>query len=215
MPSNRELFGAFAMAEIDEPQFWESRYRAGTDRWDLGGPTPQFVALLNGPQAPSPGRLIVPGCGRGYDAILFARYDFEVVGVDFAEFPLTAARHLAQEAGVRCEFVQSDLFALPRQYHGAFDYLLEYTCYCAIAPLRRPAYADVVASLLRSGGELIGIFFPLAAHGQSLDGPPYPISEEEIRTDFAPKFALQVLEPPAHSAPGRGGRELFARFLRR
>ncbi len=203
------------MAGIDQPQFWESRYRAGPVPWDLGGPTPQFVALLQSSHAPAPGRLIIPGCGRGYDAILFARHGFDVLGVDFAELPIREARVLARQAGVSCEFLQHDIFALPAQYRGTFDYLLEYTCYCAIDPARRPEYVQVAAGLLRSGGELIGLFFPLQPLRQPVTGPPYPVSEDEIRACFAPEFVVEVLEPPTHSAPGRSGLELFARLRRR
>lgn len=203
------------MGEVDRPQFWESLYRSGADGWDLGAATPQFVALLRSPQAPPPGRLIVPGCGRGYDAILFASHDFEVVGVDFAESAIRAARELATRAGVRCEFLQDDLFALPARYQDNFNYVLEYTCFCAIDPARRPEYVEVVARPLHPGGEIIGLFYPLALPGQPLTGPPYPVFEEEIRRLFAPKFALEILEPAAHSVPRRSGRELFARFRRR
>ncbi|MBI4280233.1 MAG: methyltransferase domain-containing protein [Armatimonadetes bacterium] len=202
------------MGEVDRQEFWEALYRSATDRWDLGGPTPQFSVLFGSPGAPAPGHLIVPGCGRGHDAILFARHGFDVVGVDFAAAPLEAARREAAHAGVRCSFVQCDLFALPPHYAGAFDYLLEYTCYCAIDPARRPEYVEVAARLLRPGGELIGLFFPMAASGQPTDGPPFPIFEEEIRALFAPRFALEVLEPAAHSIQPRSGREMFARFRR-
>src|SRR5438552_1618772 len=76
--------------------FWESRYIVGNTGWDIGQPAPPFVDLLSGTDAPAPGSMIVPGCGRGHDAIFFAKHGFTVVGVDFAASAIADARAAAQ-----------------------------------------------------------------------------------------------------------------------
>src|SRR5438067_7963589 len=96
-------------------EFWESRWRAGETGWDLGAASPPLEALLEGPAAPTPGRLAVVGCGRGHDAMPFARRGFEVVGFDFAPTAIEAARALAAEQGVEARFEIADFFDLPRQ----------------------------------------------------------------------------------------------------
>ena len=53
-------------------EFWEGRYQAGRTGWERGVPTPAFRRLLASDRAPVPGRVVVPGCGRGHDALLFA-----------------------------------------------------------------------------------------------------------------------------------------------
>lgn len=208
------------MTEVDRSGFWELFYQQGTTGWDLGGPTPALAALLAGPDAPRPGKMVVPGCGRGYDAVLFARHGFEVVGVDHAPSALADAQRLAREAGVTCTFVQEDLFALPERYPQAFDYVLEYTCFCAINPQRREEYVQAMAGVLRTGGELVGLFFPVlspveGSAGLVLEGPPFPLSEERIRDQFSARFEIVHLAPTPHTIKPRRGRELFARFLRK
>ena len=47
--------------------------------------------------------------------------------------------------------------------NNSFDYLLEYTCFCAIDPQRRTDYADLVARLLKTNGHYIDLAFPLDA----------------------------------------------------
>ena len=47
----------------------------------------------------------------------------------------------------------------------SFDYLLEYTCFCAIDPKRRTEYADLVDRLLKPGGTYIDLAFPLDGRG--------------------------------------------------
>jgi len=196
---------------VSSADFWEERYRTGQTGWDRGRAASAFEALLGGPTAPAPGRLAVIGCGRGHDARLFARHGFQVTGFDFASSAIDAARDAAGREGVRVEFVQADLFALPEQYHGAFDYVVEHTCFCAIDPARYAEYVSSVARMLRPTGELIGLF---VVHGRS-GGPPFSTSEAEVRDLFDGPFALDHLEPLPVSGDLRRGPELFARFTRR
>ncbi|GAB1540138.1 hypothetical protein NUACC21_28070 [Scytonema sp. NUACC21] len=81
---------------VKHPQYWEQRYQEGTTRWDLGQAPPPFVSLLCSTAAPTPGHIAVLGCGRGYDALLFADRGFEVIGFDFADSAITEALALAQ-----------------------------------------------------------------------------------------------------------------------
>jgi SAM-dependent methyltransferase len=143
--------------------------------------------------------------------LLFARHGFEVVGFDFAPSAIEAARLAVREAGLAAAFVQADIFTLPPEYAQSFDYVVEHACFSAIDPARRPAYVEVVCSLLRPRGELIGLFF---AHGQP-GGPPFSTDADELRRLFDGAFAVEHLAPPARSVERRRGHELFARFRRR
>ncbi|MGH2453362.1 MAG: methyltransferase domain-containing protein [bacterium] len=203
------------MTDVDRAEFWETQYRQGTAAWDLGGPTPSFVHLLAGPDAPAPGRMVVPGCGRGYDAVLFARAGFDVTGVDHAPSAVRAARALAAAEGAACTFLQADLFSLPGRFPAVFDYALEYTCFCAISPARRGEYVEVLAGVLRPGGEVLALFFPVLPPGYPPEGPPFAVSEEEIRALFGGLFEIIRLAPAPHSITPRRGRELLGRLRRR
>ena len=200
------------MVDVSRPAFWEAADQEQRAGWDLGMPAPPFVELLAGPAAPPPGRLLVPGCGRGHDALLFARAGFEVVGVDFAPSAIAAARALAaaEASGLALEFVEADLFTLDARWPAGFDYVVEHTCFCAIDPARRPEYVQVVHDLLRPGGELIALFY---AHRRG-GGPPYPTTAAEVRTLFAPRFTIETLTVATNSVPRRQGEELFGRLRR-
>jgi SAM-dependent methyltransferase len=190
---------------IETPDYWDAHYQRGETGWDIGGPAPAFVDLLAGPDAPPPGRMIVPGCGRGHDALQFARAGFDVLGLDFAPQAIAEARAAAAQAGSSARFVQADLFALPAAWDGTFDYVLEHTCLSAFAPDRRPAYVAAVARLLRPRGRYIALFF---THGYP-GGPPFDITVDEIKTLFTPRFVLEHLAPPARSVRQRQGKEAF------
>jgi SAM-dependent methyltransferase len=199
---------------VDAPQFWQSLYDVGQSQWNLGTAAPAFIKLLASPGAPTPGRLIVPGCGRGYDALLFGRHGFEVVGVDFADAAVAAARRAAERGRLsNVRFEQADLFHLPREWDGTFDYALEYTCFCAVDPARRTDYVAVLTRLLRPGGELIALFYPLR---DGVDGPPFPSSEAEIRRLFSPAWDIMEWTPrPEFSIDRRRDFEALVRMRRR
>ncbi len=185
--------------DVNYPDKWEADYQAGTDGWDLGGPNPVFKRLAQSGRFP-PGRMLVPGAGRGPDAREFARHGFQVTAVDFSPTAIREMKRLSEPAAP-VTVIQNDLFALPRQLRGTFDYVLEYTCFCAIDPGRRGEYADVIDSLLRPGGTYIDLAFPLDGRP---GGPPFAVTEQEILGLFKPRgYALISQEMPGDSIPPR------------
>ena len=190
------------------PEFWESRYQEGTDRWDIGKAAPALVNFLKSPQAPTMGKTLVIGCGRGYDALLFAEKGHEVVAVDFAPSAIAQAKELAQQAHLSVEFIQEDIFTLPKYYQNCFDYIIEHTCFCTLPPEKRTSYLDLVISLLKPKGELIGVFFTHNREG----GPPYGIQPSEIKELFNPQFEIINLVSVENSIPSRQGEEHFGHF---
>ncbi|HEX9926318.1 MAG TPA: methyltransferase domain-containing protein [Anaerolineae bacterium] len=194
------------MSDVNSPEFWETIYQQGAP-WDLGTPAPVFRRLLESGEF-EPGRMIVLGAGRGYDARMFARQGFEVTAVDFAAAATDAMRVLA-EPDALVEVVQSDLFALPLTWDATFDYVLEYTCFCAIDPARRPAYADLVSRLLKPGGAYIALVFPI---WDQPGGPPFAVSPQELMGLLLERgFELQRRQaaPPDSVSPRRQFEELL------
>jgi SAM-dependent methyltransferase len=188
---------------VNSPGFWDENYQAGRTGWDLGGPTPAFRRQVASGEL-APGRLLVVGAGRGHDAREFARRGFEVTAVDFATEAVQAMAELAEpEAPV--EIVQADIFKLPAAFEHRFDYLLEYTCFCAIDPARRGEYVDVAARVLKPAGTLVGLFFPLDG---SAGGPPFAVTEAEVLGLFGARgFRLVRSERPEDSVAQRRGME--------
>ena len=190
------------MARVDAPDFWDGLYATGGDGWELGQPAPALVDFVE--QTPPPrGRVAVLGCSRGHDARFLATRGYEVVGYDFSSAAVTAARALARRDGVKVEFEQRDIFTLGREAAHAFDGVWEYTCYCAIDPARRADYISILASLVKPGGWLLACFFPMRRRAA---GPPFPVSEREVRRLFAPGFRIERAFAP-RSVRARQGQE--------
>jgi len=192
--------------DVNSPRKWDENYEQGTDGWDLGGPTPVFKRLISSGQLP-PGRMIVLCAGRAHDAREFARHGFQVMAVDFSSEAIREMQRLAgAEAPV--EILQHDIFSLPETLNHSFDYVLEYTCFCAIDPKRRAEYADLVRRLLKPNGIYIDLAFPLDGRK---GGPPFAVSNREIIDLFQARgFKLISREKPVESvSPRRRAEELL------
>src|SRR6185295_13470896 len=108
--------------DVNSPAKWERDYQRGTAGWDMGTPTPVFQRLLAGGNF-SPGRMLIPGAGRGHDARAFARHGFQVVAVDFAHDAAQAMRETMTPESTH-EILEQDFFLLPPELDGTFDYVL-------------------------------------------------------------------------------------------
>jgi len=193
-------------SDVNSPEKWEADYQRGTDGWDLGGPTPVFKRIASSKRF-KPGRMIVLGAGRGHDAREFSRHGFEVTAIDFSPYAVEQMHTLA-DPKAPIKILQQDIFTLPQEMDGSFDYLLEYTCFCAIDPKRRAEYAGLVNRLLKPTGIFIDLAFP---RDHRPGGPPYAVTEAEILGLFLTRgFKLVSREKPEDSVkPRRHAEELF------
>ena len=196
------------MHDEDQPQFWEDIYLADDTGWDLHGPTPVFEYLA---ESLDRGKVCIIGCGRGYDAIMFAKKGFDVTAVDFAPSAIRALQELAKQEMVDVNAVQRDIFSLVPEFQRSFDYVVEQTCFCAIHPKRRKEYEVLVKAILKSGGKLIGLWFPL---DKLLDegGPPYGTNINEVKSIFNIGWKIEKEEFPDLSIEPRKGREKLIIF---
>lgn len=183
-----------------DPVDWEARYRAGDTPWDEGFAAPPLADFLA--RHPIAGRVLVPGCGPGHDVRALAAQGAEVTGLDLSETALRAARGFP--AAGRELYEQGDLFRLPAEWDGRFDWVVEHTCFCAIPPARRADYVGAIARILKPGGHYLGIFYLNPSQPQ---GPPHGATVEEIARLFDP--CLELLEEwvPGRTFEGREGRE--------
>jgi methyl halide transferase len=181
--------------DVNSPQKWEADYQRKTDGWDLAGPTPALRRLAESGRF-KPGRMLVPCAGRGHDAREFARHGFAVTAVDFSAFAVQEMQRLADPAAP-VEILQHDMFELPHSMDETFDYVLQYTCFCAIDPQRRSGYADLIARLLKPGGIYIDLAFPLDGRA---GGPPFATSEDEIVALFKERGFQLVSDEKLHDS---------------
>jgi 2-polyprenyl-3-methyl-5-hydroxy-6-metoxy-1,4-benzoquinol methylase len=124
-------------------------------------------------------RALVVGCGLGDDAEELARRGFEVVAFDVAPTAIAWCRRRFPQSPT--EYVVADVFDLPSNWQGSFDFVLEaYTLQVLPAEMRSKAMTRI-ASLLAPGGTLLVI-----CRGRSAEDPsgelPWPLTTQELET---------------------------------
>jgi methyl halide transferase len=191
------------ITSIEDPSFWDKRYLENSANWDLKTPTPVFTSLID-KKFILPASLLVPGCGKGYDAVYAAEKGFSVTAVDFSKQALQFAENMAQEKKLNIEFVNEDIFNLP--ISSKYDYIFEYTTYCAINPARRREYGEKMASYLKPGGKLIALLFPIDGRA---GGPPFNIDPVAAYKDFTAYLELEFYSRIIESVKPRKGKEVL------
>ena len=189
-------------------EFWDKKYVTQDTGWDLKGPTPVFEKISN---AISKGKVCILGCGRGYDAVMFAEKGFKVTAVDFSSEAINSLNKLKNKKQENLTVLQEDIFNLKEDFYEYFDYVIEQTCFCAIHPTRRLDYVHLVKSILKKNGRLIGLWFPLNKK-ISDGGPPYGTLVGEVKSYFKNLWEVEREEFPKLSVDTRINKEKLIIF---
>ena len=193
----------------ENEEFWENAYLTNNIGWDIGAPTPIFnkwIENLDGCY-----KICVLGAGNGWDAINFAKFGHLVTAVDFSNHAVESMKNLSKINNVQLDIIKSNIFNLDKKFKNYFDFIIEYTCYCAILPKDRNNYINLSNSLLKSNGKIVAILFPL---DKSIDmpGPPYGINLKKTIKMFSKYFEVEFCKYSSLSIKPRINKEKFIIF---
>jgi SAM-dependent methyltransferase len=147
--------------------------------WDRGTPHPLLQEWAETTSLRGAGeRALIVGCGLGEDAELVARLGFSTVAFDVSATGVEAAR--ARFPGSPVSYVVADLLALPAEWAGAFDFVVESLTVQALPLEYRSAAIAAVASTVAPGGRLLVIAAARPGDAPPESGPPWPLSRAEL-----------------------------------
>jgi len=188
-----------------DPDFWNSRYAAGKMPWDFGGVPAALKSFLA--RSSAPGKVLIPGCGSGYEVKAFHAAGYDVKAIDFSSAAVDQAKRVLGPLADRV--ILGDFFVHDFGQR-CFDLIYERTFLCSMPPSRWPAYANRMAALLSPGGKLIGLFF----YGAQQSGPPYPLTDKQADLLFQKRFRLVRSELVTDSLPLFRGMERWQEWLK-
>ena len=134
-------------------------------------------------------KALVPGCGRAYDAVALAAAGFNATGLDLSPTAVKSAvkwlenlsdghpfagKLFSGSATFRC----GNFFDEHKTNAAAYDFIFDCTFLCAIHPESHAKWAEEMSKLIKKGGELVTLIFPIGKKEPS--GPPFPMSTELV-----------------------------------
>ena len=186
------------------PEFWQERYIEDNIPWDTKTTTPE---LVNSIDHSIPKKIAILGCGYSKDSIFLSNKGHKVYAIDFAKKPIDYLNSIIIKSDLKTLFpIQEDIFNLKSQYTEFFDIVIEYTCFCAIDPQKRPQYAQVVKNILNENGQFIALFFPIKKKSKNLnDGPPFYVNLDKTLSLFENNFNfVKINDNPKSIKPRKG-----------
>lgn len=175
---------------VSSLDFWESSYQSGRTGWDRGETHPALHDWLTSGQI-EPCRIVVPGCGNGYEVVSLIEGGFDVTAIDFAQAPIDALKRKLDSKNLKCELIHSDVFSY--QPSVKFAAVYEQTCLCAIDPTKRGSYEKQIFSWLNPGGKLYALFMQAS---EIKTGPPFSCTLEQMKALFTFKRWKWLTETP-------------------
>ena len=150
-----------------------------------------WLGLNNLSNKAGPVKAIDIGCGLGDNAIALQNAGYDVTAFDLSQTAVDWATERHKDTGVK--FQQADLFSLPADWIGAFDFVHEtYTIQALKGGLRAAAFSEI-ASLLKPGGSLLAICRSRPDEGE-ITGPPWPISRKEMANFEKAGLSVETFE---------------------
>ena len=177
---------------------WNTAYEQNETPWDKGYASPPLLEFLQ--QNSVSGRVLVPGCGTGHDVRALATQGAEVLGLDVAPSAVRKAQAFPLKRG-ECYGV-GDFLNLDAVHCGAYDWVVEHTCLCALDLSERAAYARAVQQVLKPGGHYLAVFYREVSDYKG-EGPPHPIAREESHVLFSHAFEVLDAFIPQQTYPSR------------
>ena len=160
---------------------WDSTWGAGIEpgqSFDAGSPLPALEEIVKTRPdiVPPKGKVLIPGCGRGYAVEALAGKDRHVVGIDIAPTAIAAANKYLKTRKIKGKWkVTADPFfdfSSREKNQDSFHLIYDYNFLSIIPPHWRARWARRVTSLLTPGGVILVVIYP---DDNSAEGPPWPM----------------------------------------
>ncbi|WP_438866944.1 thiopurine S-methyltransferase [Pseudomonas sp. L1(2025)] len=188
-----------------EPKFWQERWARNQIGFHLPDVNPYLQRHWPKLSLPDGAKVLVPLCGKSLDLIWLASLGYRVLGVElsqqavesfFSEQSLTP--HIRQQGAFKVytsgliEVWCGDFFALDADAVSDCTALYDRAALIALPPLMRAQYVEHLNRLLRPGCK--GLLITLDYDQSQKAGPPFAVSNDEVRVLLAAYWGLEVLE---------------------
>ncbi|MBZ4194614.1 MAG: thiopurine S-methyltransferase [Candidatus Contendobacter sp.] len=187
-----------------KPSFWHERWERveiGFHQQQINAHLEQFWTQL---QLPLGQRVFVPLCGKSHDLLWLAGEGYPVTGVELSPIAVEAffaenglsPRRWQEGAFERWEadeirILLGDFFSLESCDLVDCAGIYDRASLIALPPAMRERYAHKLDSVLPAG--IQGLLVTMEYDQTVLDGPPFAVSEAEVRALYEPVHTIELL----------------------
>ncbi|KAK2463815.1 hypothetical protein APHAL10511_004120 [Amanita phalloides] len=207
-PSEPSRVGLVQVIRHDDPTTWDLAWKLKVTPWQkvVSHPSLREAVEASGINFPkgSDKRALVPGCGEGQDVIYIAStLGLSTIGLDISSTALELATSIAKSnPDVPKDLISyklEDFFNLkPQTDADKYDLVYDYTFFVAIHPSERSEWGRQMGALVKQGGYLIAIAFPMEP--ETNFGPPWYIRPDHYDEPLAGAFK-KVLDKVPENLP--------------
>lgn len=194
-----------------EHNFWHNKWEKKEIGFHLNEVNPLMMKYFSVLALPQNSRIFVPLCGKTLDIHWLLQQGYRVAGAELSE---VAIEQLFDELGVQPEVSDlgklkhfkasnidiyvGDIFNLNHDLLGHVDAIYDRAALIALPESMRTRYTAQLMQLTQSAPQLM---ICLEYDQSQMDGPPFSISEAEVKLHYQPHYDIKRLS----STPVKGG----------
>ena len=188
-----------------EPKFWQERWALNQIGFHLPEVNPYLQRHWSRLALEEGAKVLVPLCGKSLDLMWLASHGLRVMGVELSEQAVEAffrEQNLGPRTERRGAFTVykadlievwcGDFFSLDAEAVADCAALYDRAAMIALPPLMRARYADQLNRMLRPDCQ--GLLITLDYDQTQKAGPPFAVSDDEVKMLLGAHWGLEVLE---------------------
>ncbi|PIR21685.1 MAG: thiopurine S-methyltransferase [Deltaproteobacteria bacterium CG11_big_fil_rev_8_21_14_0_20_45_16] len=187
-------------------EFWLERWNSEDTPWHQEKPE---ELLLKHFSASRGARVLVPLCGKSLDMLWLSHQGYQVVGIELSElagksffkdhnleFQKISRPPFKMLKTEKIEIFCGDFFELSPEILGPIDAIYDRAALIALKPELRESYIKILKRLVQKSNPAKFEWLLIGRQNQvrDLEGPPYDLSEDDLKTLCGEDFIVEVLD---------------------
>jgi len=193
-----------------EANFWHQKWERGDIGFHLNEANPFLVDHLEKLNLAKASRIFLPLCGKTRDFSWLLANGYRVVGAELSELAinelfnglglapvLSKFRELTRYSANHIDIFMGDIFAVSAEYLGPVDAIYDRAALVALPAGTREHYTSHLIAITDVAPQLLVTY---EYDQQLMDGPPFSITEDEVKHHYGAIYELKLLE--SHNVEG-------------
>ena len=187
-----------------EASFWHQKWVRGEIGFHQKDINPFLLKHLEKLNIPKGSRIFLPLCGKTRDFLFLLESGHQVIGAELSELAIkelfkelclnpeiTPVGELIRYSGQDIDVFVGDIFDVTAEYLGHISAIYDRAALVALPVEIRAPYTSHLMNITNTAPQLLVSY---EYDQKMMDGPPFSLTEGEIKQHYCIKYELKVLE---------------------